>query len=889
MKNKTMLSLLSLSLATALPALAQTPAPTPAPTPSALPAAAKAPASAASEAAASKPAAATPASGLKAYAEVIKDSKELPGHFTLHQKDEKVWLAITPEQLNQPFFFTVNVSRSVGERGLYGSQMGSSYLATFRRVGNQIQLVALNTRFHAKPGTPQAQFVSESFSESLLGSAPVVSLKHPDTQAVLIEANGLLMSDIPGYQTALEEAFRMPFALDVKNSEFASVNNTPDNSGLEVRAHFSVSKLSASPLTPSPTPTPPPPKTTPDPRSLFTGFYYNLAKLPAQALTPRLADERIGYFVMTRTDYTEDTQAKTRQHWIKRWRLEKQDPTAALSAPKQPITFWLDKNIPVKYRESVRQAVLEWNKAFEKIGYQNAIAVQQQSDTDSFNNMDARHASVRWFTGSDIGFAIGPSHADPRTGEILDADMGMSDVFARGARRQVSEDLRHTHASHATHSHDANHCDYAQQAQQELDFGMDLLEARGLDMDGPEAEALAQAYVKATMMHEVGHVLGLRHNFRASTAYSLKDLHNRAFVGSKGLSTSVMDYIPFNLTAEGQPTSQMVMSTLGEYDYWAIEYGYREIAPADEAKVLAQIASRAREPQLAFATDEDAGYGPVGGVDPLINRFDLGNDPLAYYKHRMQLSKELWRRIENMKLADGESYERLTRSFMSGFRAVTTIAPLAAKYVGGVLTRRDRAGGLPLAEPVPAARQQEALNLISRDFFQADSFRFKPDLLARLAQDPMDRDAPRQELSVPAMVLSLQKAVLDPIMSAQTAQRLAESPLRDLAGKSLTLAAVYARLQGDIWSEVGSGQQPDLLRRNLQREHLRRSMDSLLRPTAAMPADVRSVQRLLLSQLADRLEQRLKAGSLQLETQAHYKDALGSIRATLSANLQRNG
>ena len=871
---KTTFPFLPLSLALALPALAQTPAAAP-----------SAPASAASEATASKPAASAPANGLKPYAEVVKDSQELPGHFTMHQKDDKVWLAIRPEQLNQPFFFTANVSRSVGERGLYGSQMGRSHLATWRRVGNQMQLVALNTRFHAKPGTPQAQFVSESFSESLLASAPVVSLKHTDTQAVLVEANALLMNDIPGYQTALEEAFRMPFALDTKNSEFASVNNTPDNSGLEVRAHFSVSKLSAAPLTPPATPAPPPPKTTPDPRSLFSSFYYSFAKLPAQPLSPRQADERIGYFVMTRTDYTEDTQPKTKQHWIKRWRLEKEHPEAALSAPKQPITFWLDKNIPIKYRESVRQAVLEWNKAFEKIGYQNAIVVQQQSDTDSFNNMDARHASVRWFTGSDIGFAIGPSHADPRTGEILDADMGMSDVFARGARRQVSEDLRHPHVNH-----DAAHCDYAEQAQQELGFGMDLLEARGLDMDGPEAEALAQAYVKATMMHEVGHVLGLRHNFRASAAYSLQDLHNPAFAGSKGLSTSVMDYIPFNLTAEGQPTSQMVMRTLGEYDYWAIEYGYREIAATDEAKVLAQIASRAREPQLAFATDEDAGYGPVSGVDPLINRFDLGNDPLTYYKHRMQLSKELWRRIEKLKLADGESYERLTRSFMSGFRAVSNIAPLAAKYVGGMLTRRDRAGGLPLAEPVPAARQQEALNLISHDFFQANSFRFKPDLLARLAQDPMDRDDPRQDLSVPAMVLSLQKAVLDPIMSAQTAQRLAESPLRDLAGhNSLTLAAVYTRLQSDIWSEVGSGQQPDLLRRNLQREHLRRSMDSLLRPTAAMPADVRSVQRLLLSQLADRLEQRLKAGALQLETQAHYKDALGSIRATLSANLQRNG
>lgn len=881
MKNPTTLGLLTLTLATALAAHAQTPPPSPGPAP--VPA--KAAASAASEASASKPAAPA-ANGLKAYAEVIKDSKALPGHFTAYHKDEKVWLAIPPGQLNQPFFFTVNVSRSVGERGLYGSQMGRSYLATLRRVGNQIQLVALNTRFHAQAGTPQAQFVSESFSESLLGSAPVVSLKHPDTQAVLVEANALLMNDIPGYQTALEEAFRMPFAMDVRNSEFAAVHNTPDNTGLEVRAHFSVSKLPAQPLTPSPTPTPPPPKTTPDPRSLFTSFYYNLAKLPAQPLSPRLADERIGYFVMTRTDYTEDTQPKTKQHWIKRWRLEKQDPHAALSPPKQPITFWLDKNIPLKYRASVRQAVLEWNKAFEKIGFHNAIVVQQQSDSDSFNTMDARHASVRWFTGADIGFAIGPSHADPRTGEILDADMGMSDVFARGARRQVSEDLRHM----PTHRHDGTHCDYAQQAQQELDFGMDLLEARGLAMDGPEAEALAQAYVKATMMHEVGHVLGLRHNFRASTVHSLKDLHDPAFAGRKGLATSVMDYIPFNLSAEGQPASQMVMTTLGEYDYWAIEYGYREIPAADESRVLAQIASRAREPQLAFATDEDAGYGPLIGVDPLINRFDLGNDPLAYYKHRMQLSKELWRRLENLKLADGESYERLTRSFMSGFRAVNNIAPLAAKYVGGVLTRRDRAGGLPLAEPVPAARQQEALNLISRDFFQTHSFRFKPELLARLAQDPMDRDGPRQDLSVPAMVLGLQKAVLDPLMSAQTAQRLAESPLRDLAGQnSLTLATVYTRLQSDIWSEVTSGQQPDLLRRNLQREHLRRSMDSLLRPAPTQPADVRSVQRLLLAQLADRLEQRLKAGALALETQAHYKDALGSIRAALSAHLQRSG
>ncbi|MCY7389553.1 MAG: DUF5117 domain-containing protein, partial [Burkholderiales bacterium] len=367
------------------------------------------------------------------FKDIIKGAKEIPGFFTVYEKDEKLWISIKPDQFDKPFFFTFNIPQSIGERGLYGSQMGGAELVVFKKIGSQIQLLAKNTEFFAKPGSPQAQFVSEAFSDSLMASAAAASAPDTETKAVLVELNAMLLADIPGYSTRLETAFRMPFSLDVRNSSFSRVNNSDQLTGVQVKAHFAVPKLSAPPLTPSPVPMPSPPRTTPDPRSLFVSFYYSFSKLPETEMTARIADDRLGHFVTSRSDYSEDLSPKNKIHYVNRWRLEKKDPSAALSEPKEPITYWLDKNIPQKYRKAVTEGILEWNKAYEKIGFKNAVVAKQQTDKDNFDTMDARHASIRWFVGADVGFAIGPSHKDPRTGEILDADIGMSDVFARGA------------------------------------------------------------------------------------------------------------------------------------------------------------------------------------------------------------------------------------------------------------------------------------------------------------------------------------------------------------------------------------------------------------------------------------------------------------------------
>ncbi|MBK7661799.1 MAG: zinc-dependent metalloprotease [Betaproteobacteria bacterium] len=897
----------AIALAVASAAFAQAPAPAPKPT-QGDPAKPGAPAAGAP---ATPPAAApTPPGQPKPYKDVLKDAKAIPGYFTLHQKDEKVWIEIKPDQFDKPFFFSANIPRSVGERGLFGGQMGHQYMgspfagshmAKWKKIGNHVQLIAMNTEFFAKAGTPQAQFVSESFSDSLIASAPVAAAAHPDTKAVVIEGNALLFGDVVGYATQIEMAYRMPFAIDARNTSFSRVTNTEALTSLQVNAHFAVPKISPPPLTPPPVPTPPPPKVTPDPRSFFVGFQYNFMPLPVEPMAGRPADERIGHFTVDRVDYTEDTSPKVRSYVVTRWRLEKKDPAAALSEPKKPVTYWIDKNVPEKYRASVKAGILEWNKAFEKVGYKDAIVVKQQTDQDDFDTMDAGHASVRWFTGSNVGFAIGPSHVDPRSGEILDADIGMSDVFGRGARRLRAEDTAHplevaTAPRAATIAESMGYrrgflaCNYMGESAQQLEFAMDLLEARGLDMSSPEADEVAQAYVKDVIMHEVGHTLGFQHNFRASSVYTLKQIQDPAFTKANGITTSVMDYTPFNLAVKGEKQGEYSQSVLGPYDYWAVEYAYKEIAADREKEELARIAARSTEPQLAFANDYDAGSGGFLGIDPEVNLFDLGSDPLAFYKRRLTLSRELWDRLQGMTLAPGESYERYTRSFTNGFAQLARVAPLAAKYVGGVKMVRDRAGsGRPLYEPTPVAKQREALAMITNDLLRPDSFRFKPEFVSRMGIDHFER--PRNpDVSIAGAVLNVQKAVLDQLMADAVAARLLDSQdkVADKA-KAMRLSEVYDTVQGAVWTELKAGGDISGMRRNLQREHLRRVSTALIRPAATTPADARALQRENAVELQQQIRSALAKGGQSKEARAHLNESLNTLSEALKAPMQRAG
>jgi hypothetical protein len=352
-----------------------------------------------------------------------------------------------------------------------------------------------------------------------------------------------------------------------------------------------------------------------------------------------------------------------------------------------------------------------------------------------------------------------------------------------------------------------------------------------------------------------------------------------------------MDYNAYNIPLAGEPKANYNVVTLGPYDYWAIEYAYKPLDAKAEPAELARIAARNTEPLLAFADDADAGgFGGNNGIDPRDNRFDLSDDPLAWAGKRVALSKELWQRLQQRGAKPGDDPLRLRRSLLSGFRQLGPLPALAAKYVGGMYTERDLPGtGRPTYRPVEPAKQREALRFLTAEFFSVDSFQFKPQFLATLGTDYNEWNRP-QPLSLPAAVLTLQTQALDRLMAAGTAQRLLELPyyLPEAERKgAISLNEVYTSVQDTIWSELKTGSEIDPLRRNLQREHLKRMQALLTRGAPGLPADALSLARLHAAELQAALQKAGTKGGLSVETRAHLKDSLGTLTEALRATMQR--
>jgi hypothetical protein len=358
-----------------------------------------------------------------------------------------------------------------------------------------------------------------------------------------------------------------------------------------------------------------------------------------------------------------------------------------------------------------------------------------------------------------------------------------------------------------------------------------------------------------------------------------------------------MEYTPVNLALKGEPQGAYFTPTLGAYDYWAIEYAYKPISAEEEKAELARIAARANQRELAFATDEDVRFG----IDPTVNQGDLGDDPLAFFGRRVRLSQELWERLEGRPLADGESYSVLRRRFLTGFTQLGGAMAQAVKYVGGAELVNDYAGSTRLpVTPVAAAKQRQALTIVTDGLFKSDSFKVSPQFMRKLVSDRLERDAlilsnpeaipAAVELALPDRVLVVQRDVLNRLLSPVVARRVIENGVRRTSGDDVfTLSELYGTLQSAIWSEARRGSEADLMRRNLQREHLRRMTAALLGTSAGFPADARGLMRRDAQELRNWLQAAAKKPGLSPETRAHYAESAGTLAEVLKAPLVRTG
>lgn len=909
------------------------PAPAPGATqasPAAAAPAAMPPASAASRPAfagqAPNPAPRPPAPGQPpAFAEVTKDAKSVDGFLTVWTKDDKTWLEIPAALLDKPMFLGNSLASGLGERSFWPGMMGSEKLVVLRRVGNSVQLVARNLHARgAAAGSPLERALQESYSDSLLAAAPLAAAPHAERKSLLVDAMALLGSDLPSIQPFLEMAYRMPYSLDRGNSSIVSTKTTAGGTSLVLRQHFAVPRIPTPPVMapgmppPNPAMLPNPSQVLPDVRSLFLNIAYTLAPLPEQPMKPRRADQRVGYFTDAYMDFGADGGGDRRTHLISRWRLEKKDAAAELSEPKEPIRVVMDRNIPEKWREPVKAGILEWNKAFERAGFKNAIALEQQpADADWNTTEGTKLLAVRWFALEGPGAtAVGPSQTDPRTGEILRGAAIIPENWVRVGRTRIADtqprlmggadglsgwsgvNSLDAHAAAAATPMPGDfagriaQCSLGSDALEQAQLGFDLLVARGeMDPNGPEAERFIADSLKDVVMHEVGHALGLRHNFRGSTGITRAQLRDASFTAQRGVSNSIMDYNALNLPLEGEAKADVQMRTLGAYDFWAIEYGYREYPAEQESQALSALAARsAADSSLAYATDEDA-----AGPDPRVNRFDLGDDPLAFAGRQIRIARELWQRTAARTLPADDDMSIYRRNLQRMLAGLNASVPLAVRHVGGVLTSRALAGAnQPLLAPVPAAQQREALGLVLGEVFGSASFRFDPRLMSRLGVDQnerLQRFSTNTDFSLGEAVLSIQRPALDYLMADGLAVRLADAEVKvDNPRTLLSFAEVQQRLSDSVWSELKSGKgEIDSLRRSLQREHLKRLAGGVLRPGSAAAADVRAVQRQTALALQTQLSKALTANHWTPIARAHLADSLATLSEALKAPLMRQG
>ena len=860
------------------------------------------------------------------FDKVVKGAKEYEGLFRLHLKDEKLYAEIRPDQFERNFLLPIAIARGAGMGG-HTLNFDNQWVVSFKRVGDKIHLVRKNVRFTARPGTPTAKAVETTYTDSILLALRIVSI-HPARQSVLVSFNDIFMSDFAQLGMGM---------FDPSRSTWFKVKAFPRNVELEVAATYAGSRARGfhggggdSVI---------------DSRGETVVIHYGLSSLSESGYQPRLADDRVGHFITAVKDFSSENTDTTFVRYVNRWRLERADPIDPknpnkLSPPRKKIVFWIEKSVPDEYRAAVREGILEWNKAFEKVGFRDAIEVRQQ-ENEEFDPEDINYNTFRWIT-TDQGFAMGPSRANPLTGEILDADIIFdasmvrfwrqeSKLFPTGsepastiqeARRGLNflnmpalpglnrewnpagstqgvEDVRRN-AIELAGQHGL--CQCSSHMKHELSLAAMAAMDRNVLKPGekiPE-ELLTQA-IKEVTMHEVGHTLGLRHNFKASTFLKNDQLHDTAVTRKMGLVGSVMDYAPTNLAPKGKKQGDYYTTTLGPYDYWAIEYAYKPLSGGTEGEIekLQQIAKMAPKAGLDYATDEDM----MASSDPLVNVWDLGSDPLQYARDRVQIAQDLFNNLSDKAIDGGEGYQRVRSAFSVLLNQYGNAAALAANFVGGEYMHRDHKGdpeGRDPFVPVNLAKQREALKFLQDNVFADSAFKFQPELLRRLASDRWmhwgnERVMSSVDFPLYQRILSIQNVAMGQMLDNSTLARIQNNQLKAKANEeSLSVAEVFRSLSDGIWTEVTTESKKaanrnlkvSTIRRNLQRSHIG-TLSNLALASGGIP-DSRSLARMHLKQIDGSINTILgdKAATLDDASRAHLEDTHERIQRVLNASIQ---
>ena len=822
------------------------------------------------------------------YDSIVKASRVHPGLFTLYQDTTLggAHLAVRPEQVGREYIYHTHIADGVVAAGAYRGQFRGQRIVSVRRHFNRIELLVENTGFWFDSTSALARAASANISPAVLASLPIVALDTA-TGTMLVRADELFLGEQlsqikpspdpntkPGTRFALGDLSR-------EKTKYLALRSYPENTDVIVEYVYD------NPRPVAVTPAARGGSEVTDARYVSVRMQHSLIAIPENDYQPRYDDPRVGFFTERVNDMTSPRAANWRDP-INRWHLVKKDPAAPLSEPVEPIVWWIENTTPVEFRETIRQAVLAWNVAFEAAGFRNAVVVEIQPDDADWDAGDIRYNVLRWTSSPQPPFGgYGPSFVNPRTGQILGADIMLEYAFVTNRLRQdrlfdiAALGGRADDGAEPLESAEA--CSLTDHLHRSSLFGLQALQTAGA------SETQIREYIESSLyylaLHEVGHTLGLSHNMKASQMLTPEETADRAIAAQRGLTGSVMDYPAANIARPGASQGLYFTTRPGPYDLWAIEFGYAPGLPdsAAEARRLAALLARSTEPALAFGNDADDMRSPGRAIDPRVMVNDLSSDPLAYSEGRFELIARTMGELRTRYAVPGESWHELRGAYLILTGEHANAAAVVSRYVGGVYVDRGfvgQPGATQPFRPVPLADQKRAMRILDAHVFGVDAFGAPDSLLAWL--QPQRRgfahSSATEDPKVHARILNIQGAVLDHLLHRATLARMTDARQY---GNEYAVATMMADLTRSIFAADLRGD-VNTVRQNLQLEYVNR-LAAMLEGDEADRYDyvARSAALAELTRIRGMLRGRPRASA---ETAAHSRHVLFVVDRALAVD-----
>ena len=810
------------------------------------------------------------------FEEKVKDYTKIEGLFTFYLKEDKnsVLMEIKPGQLEK--IYLASFTRQSGDAHWFdGSSMMGEFPIMFKKVGDKIQAIEVNVKFRADNNLAINKALESHISNSIMASTKIISNPSDETGAYLIDASNFFITDVGG----LTQRKGAGFKFDKSNSYYNYIKSFPENSEIDVSIHY----ISMNPKYKF---------TLADSRSMIHKYHISISLIPESNYKPRVVDDRVGHFMTMYQDYSDTYSESPYVRYINRWDLQKKHPELNLSEPIEPIVFWIENTVPHEFRGAVREGILKWNLAFEKAGFKNAIIVKQMPDDADWDPADTRYNTIRWMIQPGNAYAVGPSRANPFNGELYDADIRIGSDYLRFYYTDFIEfiDPIQIMAYEDSIMHSNHDCHYQDLMKHKMTYAWNYLTATNqISNSRTEMKQFVHDGIVDLILHEVGHTLGLRHNFKASSVYSIEELSNPDFTNQYGVTGSVMDYNATNLLDGGNNYFQTIP---GPYDYWAIEYAYSEQEPYSretEKEFLENIASKSTEPLLAYGTDEDTGSR---GIDPYTNRRDMTSDPIKHYIKRIDIGNEFIVNLLDNFEKEGERYPKIRSVFFQGFYEYYGGARSIAKFIGGIKHSRHHIGQdydeYPL-EIIDISIQKEALDFYIDYIFDKNSFQYSSDLLNKMAPERLSDfegtlwEMNRLDFPLHSIVRNIQNTSLYNLFNSRVHNRIIDNKVKVPDGEAFELDYLFNKITKSIWDEVYSGKNINSFRRQLQTLHLEYLEQVYNNNNNNFPNDSESLSRLHFGIIHEKIKTNINNKSLDDYTLAHLLKSLDTINRILDS------